>query len=149
VEASTSTRVVLDAYPVVALLRGEPCAVEVAALVRQRSAVMSAVTVAEVTDVLVRVFGQDAERVAAVLESLLDETIAVEVPGTEAATRAGLIRARWYQPRVREVSLGDCFVLATAQSGDVIATADPVIADVARAEALGVEALPDSSGRRP
>jgi hypothetical protein len=47
------------------------------------------------------------------------------------------------------VSLGDCFVLATAGPGDAVATADPVVAAVARAEGIGVESLPDSTGRRP
>ena len=110
---------------------------------------MSAVTLGEVADVLVRVFGQSAERVGAVLESMLEDAIAVESPEAETGTRAGLLRARWYRRRVCEVSLADCFVLAVAQGGDAVATADPVLAELARAEGIGVEALSDSAGRRP
>jgi hypothetical protein len=43
-------------------------------------------------------------------------------------------------PRVSQT----CFVLAAAQDGDAVATAEPVVAELARGEGLDVEALPES-----
>lgn len=49
-----------------------------------------------------------------------------------------------------EVSLGDCFALALAKHcGLALATADPDLAAVARAEDVEIVSLPDSHGRRP
>jgi predicted nucleic acid-binding protein len=48
-----------------------------------------------------------------------------------------------------QVSLADCFVIATAEPGDTIATSDSAVARVARAEGLDVLALPNARGRRP
>jgi hypothetical protein len=39
--------------------------------------------------------------------------------------------------------------VAAARSDDAIATADPVVAEIARGAGLEVVALPDSNGRRP
>ena len=148
-EAASRRHVVLDAYPVVALLRDEPCAGEVAEVMAAEASVISAVTLGEVADVLVRRYEEDPARVEMTLESLLVESISVEPPTVDVAIRAGLLRARWYRRRGREASLGDCFVVAAARRGDAIATADPILAEVARGEGLEVVALPDSSGQRP
>jgi uncharacterized protein with PIN domain len=149
VEATPGPRVVLDAYPLVALLRDEPCAGEVMEILDSYVSVTSTVTLGELVDVLVRRYEEDVTGVEMVVASLLQESVAVEPPTVEAAVRAGLRRARWYRRRAREVSLGDTFVLAAARPGDAIATADPVLAEIARAEGVDVKALPDSSGRRP
>jgi PIN domain nuclease of toxin-antitoxin system len=145
---AAARRVVLDAYPLLAFLRDEPCAAEVGEIIAAGSSVTSSVTVAEAADVLVRVHGEDPGRVGATLGSLLADLVSVEAPDVEVGTRAGLLRARAYR-RHREISLGDCFVVAAARRGDVIATADPLLAVLAREEGLDVLALPDSSGRRP
>jgi PIN domain nuclease of toxin-antitoxin system len=133
----------------VALLRDEPCADEVGEILAGAVPVVSAVTLAEVTDVLVRSYGEDPARVEMTLGSLLTESIDVESPSAEIAIEAGLLRGRWYRRQRREVSLGDCFVVAAARSDDAIATADPVVAEIARGAGLEVVALPDSNGRRP
>jgi len=62
---------VLDAYAVLAYLRGEPVADKVAALLRGTT-VLSAVNAAEVLDQLVQVYGRDADDVHADLALLAD-----------------------------------------------------------------------------
>lgn len=63
---------------------------------------------------------------------------------------AGRLHAVWYDRAKRPLSLADCVALATANAlGDSIATADPPLAETARAEAREVVALPDAAGRRP
>jgi PIN domain nuclease of toxin-antitoxin system len=51
---------VLDAYAVIAYLRGEPCAGEVSDLLRG-PAILTSTNAAEVCDQMVRVFGADAD----------------------------------------------------------------------------------------
>ena len=75
--------------------------------------------------------------------------IRILTPDVEAAWRAAALRQRYYAKRSSEVSLADCCLIASAQAGDEIATADPALAAVARAETIAVVALPDSGGRRP
>jgi PIN domain nuclease of toxin-antitoxin system len=55
---------VLDAYEVIAHLRGETCAAEVAALLGGPT-VLTAVNAGEIVDQLVRVFGRDPDDVRA------------------------------------------------------------------------------------
>lgn len=148
-EAPAGPRIVLDAYPLLAFLRDEGCAAEVAEILTRGRSVTSAVTVAEVADVLVRTHGEDPRQVEAILGSLLGDLVEVVAPTVEDGARAGLLRARWYRRRHREVSLGDCFVVAAAAPGDAVATADPLLAEMARGEGVDVVALPDSAGRRP
>jgi hypothetical protein len=70
--------------------------------------------------------------------------------GTTEAWRAADLRARYYDRKARALSLADCLLLAhVCTGGDEIATADPAIADVARAEGLALIPLPDSAGARP
>jgi len=75
--------------------------------------------------------------------------IRILTPDVEAAWRAAALRQRYYAKRSSEVSLADCFLIASARAGDEIATADPALAAVARAESIAVVGLPDSSDRRP
>lgn len=50
----------------------------------------------------------------------------------------------------RELSLADCFLLATASRlGAAVATSDPAVAATARAESLELVGLKDIAGRRP
>lgn len=140
---------VLDAYAVVALLRDEAAADEVARILTEPS-LLSSVNGAEVVDQLVRVHGRDADDVEADLALLGQARMATAPVDGDTAVLAGRLRARHYH-RVRcAVSLADCVAAATAVlAGRPLATADPALAAVARAEGARVVALPDSSGRRP
>jgi predicted nucleic acid-binding protein len=76
----------------------------------------------------------------------------LEIAALESAValNAGPLRAKHYRRRHCEVSQGDCFALALAKHrGLALATADPDLAAVARAEGVELIRLPDSHGRRP
>ncbi|HEX9622754.1 MAG TPA: PIN domain-containing protein [Streptosporangiaceae bacterium] len=141
--------IVLDAYAVIAYFRGEPCGTEVARLLREPTQ-LSAVNAAEVCDQMTRVFGADPDTIEADL-ALLTLTGTTIVPVTaELAVEAGRIRARRYHRQHAAVSLADCVAAATALLGDhTLATADPALAEVTRAEGGTIYPLPDSKGQLP
>ena len=130
---------VLDASAVLALFLHEPGGTEVAALLGTGDARMSTVNAGEVVDVLVRVHRGDPDDVVAQIAVLLS-TVAPVSATTDIATRAGELRARHWR-RDQRVSLADCFVIASAEPGERIATSDATLAAVARAEGYEVVAL--------
>jgi PIN domain nuclease of toxin-antitoxin system len=138
---------VLDAFAVIALLRGEPAAEEVRRELDAGDAHLTAVGLAEVIDHLVRVVGATDEDAALDLAQLgLADPTAVD---DELALRAGLLRARQYHRRDRAVSLADCIAAEEARStSTALATADPHLLDLCVAEGIAVVPLPDSSGSR-
>lgn len=139
----------LDAYCLVALARDEAAAQEVEELMRSGQTAISAVNLFEVVDFLVRRAGVPQDDVRVQLSHLLGEIVQV-IPVTEdEAWRGASLRARHYAKGACEVSLADCVLLASVGEGESIATSDPSVADVARAEDIGVVALPDTRGRRP
>lgn len=138
--------ILLDAYAVLAFLKDEPAAGEVARLLRaDEDAALTALGVAEVVDHLVRVAGADPDEAALDLAQL-GLTDAVEVDaGT--AIGAGLLRARHYHRRDRAVSLADCVAAETARlTGSGLATSDPHLLDLCQAEDIAVIPLPDTAG---
>ncbi len=138
---------VLDAQAVVALLLGEPAAERVAALIRDESdpAVISAVNVAELLDVLIR-RGRPAPDVAEKLGWLLAGGLAVVSVDEAVGRSAGLIRAEDYHRVRRPLSLADCVALATAVArNDTLATADRPLSDAAKGRGVKVVRLPNSA----
>jgi PIN domain nuclease of toxin-antitoxin system len=138
----------LDASAIVAFVRGEPAADEVADALRSGEAAVVAVNVAEVIDVLVRRIGLPLDEVDvafARLIALLDVR-PVDVP---LARRAGALRARRYDRARAPLSLADCHCIAAAGRDDVVLSSDVPLLRVAEVEGLTVRALPDSHGRRP
>lgn len=138
---------VLDAYAVLALLKGEPAAEQVRRLLRDDpDAVLTPLGVAEVLDHLVRIEKATDEEAALDLAQLdladpppLDPTV---------ATGAGLLRARHYHRTRRAVSLADCVVAEVARiTRTAVATSDPHLLDLCHEEAIDVVVLPDSRGR--
>lgn len=137
---------VLDAYAVLALLKGEPAAPHVRRILRSRSRPsLSALGVAEVIDHLVRLEGADDDEAALDLAQLgLFDPDPVD---GALALRAGLLRARHYHRRRRAVSLADCVAAETARaSARPLASADPHLLDLCHDEAIDVVVLPDSTG---
>ena len=142
--------VVLDAGPVVSLLLDDPAAGDVADALRTAGPMrISVVNVAEIIDVLRRVHRTSAADASMAVDRFLDEVAEPAAAMREQASRAADVRARHYHRRDRDVSLADCFVIATAAPGDTVATSDRAVARVARAEGLDVLALPNALGRRP
>jgi PIN domain nuclease of toxin-antitoxin system len=139
---------VLDAYAVVAALVGERALVDVEPLIPE--GILSAVNAAEILDVCVRVHGNEEPAVRERIEWLVAGGLELTPVEPDLALAAGALRARHYRRRHCEISLGDCFALALAKQRKLpLATADPDLAAVARAEHVEVFALPDSRGRRP
>ena len=136
--------IVLDAYAVLALLKDEPAAVDVAALLQWEDDVaLTAVGVAEVVDHLVRLGGADPEE-AALDVAQLGLTEGLPVDGAS-GLRAGLLRAGHYHRRNRAVSMADCIAAEAARSsGGRLATADPHLLALCDDEGIGVIPLPGS-----
>lgn len=137
--------ILLDAYAVLAYLKGEPAAGEVRELLEDRQGMLTPVGVAEVLDHLVRMVGVEDEE--AVLDlAQLDLLDPPDLDPTIAAS-AGLLRARYYHRSRCAVSLADCIAAETARHLDIpLATSDPHLLDVCHAEGIAVQVLPDSAG---
>ena len=139
--------IVLDAYAVLALLKGELSADEVAQLLaRDEQAVLTGLGVAEVVDHLVRLVGaHEDDAVLDVAQLGLDTPQPLDAG---LALRAGLLRARHYHRKNRAVSRADCVAAETARpAGSLLATADPHLLDMCRAEGIAVIPLRDTSGQ--
>jgi len=140
---------VLDAYAVIAYLRGEDSADEVAELLRGH-AVLATVNAAEVVDQLVRVWGRDGDDVEGDLALLGEAGLRMHPLDAELGLAAGRLRARSYRRQDCAVSMADCTAAATAlRLAEPLATSDPALASVLRGVGGKVWALPDSRGCRP
>jgi predicted nucleic acid-binding protein len=68
----------------------------------------------------------------------------------ELGMEAGRIRSRRYHRERAAISLADCVAASAALASNApLATADPALAEVLRAEGRKVLPLPDSKGCRP
>jgi predicted nucleic acid-binding protein len=132
----------LDAYAIVAFLVGGPAASQVRGLLREGKACVATTNLAEALDVSQRVHGLPIDRALEVLEPLLGGPLVALPLDLATARRAAGIRALHYHRSSRPISLADAVLIATARSGDGIATADPDVLAVARVEGLDVIALP-------
>lgn len=140
---------VLDAYAVIAYLRGESSAEEVTGLLRG-PALLTSVNAAEVCDQMVRVFDADPDELEADLALLAHAGVTMLAVSHELGVEAGRIRARRYHRERSAVSLADCIAASAALSShQPLATADPALAAVVRAEGGQVHPLADSKGRLP
>lgn len=129
--------ILLDASALLGHLLGEPRGRRVSALLANGGLGMATVNLAETIDVLCR--RVDRERAHEFVAPLIDGPIAqlVALDGAR-AWRLGELRARHYHRTQRPVSLGDCALLACADSTDSIATFDAVLIAMARDEGVAV-----------
>lgn len=132
----------LDAYALVAFLVGGPAATQVRAILRQGDAAVATANLAEALDVSQRVHGLPIPRAIEILEPLFEGSLRANVLDLDVARRAAVIRARHYHRSSRPISLADAVLIASAGSGDRIATADPDVLAVAAAEKLESVVLP-------
>lgn len=140
---------VLDAQAVIALLRDEPAARAVSELISS-SAVLSAVNAAEVMDVLIRAKGRNQDAVARSLAKLERAGVRLVPVSAELGVLAGELRARHYHRVRSSLSMVDCVAAATTLTEKVpLATSDPALAAVVRAEGGEVHPLPDQHGNTP
>ena len=137
----------LDAAALVALVRGEPAAERVAAVLRDGAAGMTAINLGEAIDVIVRRGGVAAAEAQRVIGRLTASTLAVTPVDEAIAWQAAELRARRYHRSSAPVSLSDCVCLVAAGDHGIVLTSDGPMLRIARLEGIAAEALPDSSGR--
>ena len=137
----------LDAYAVIAFLRDEPAAGEVASILRSDDAALTSVGLAEVVDHLIRLAGFDEEDVFLDLAELgLNESVAID---SRAGGEGSRLRARYYHRTGCAVSMADCLAAVVARERSVpLATSDSHLLDVCQAEHIDVIVLPRSDGTR-
>ena len=141
--------VLLDAYAVIAYLRGEPAADDVAVLLKGPT-VLAAVNAAEVVDQLVRVWNRELDDVLVALSLLNRSNMAITDATETTALQAGRLRSQYYDKRSCCVSMADCFAAATALAMDAaLATSDPHLVLLMLQEGGRVHPLPDRQGRIP
>lgn len=136
---------ILDAFAVVALLKGEPAAEQVRAIIERGGCALTTLGVAEIVDHLVRVVGViDEDAVLDVAQLDLDPPIDLD---DVTATMAAILRARHYDRKRRAVSLADCVVAHVARTrASAVATSDPHLLDLCHEEGIEAVPLPDSRG---
>lgn len=143
---------VFDAFAIIAALVDEPARSDVEALLQAPDTTprLSAVNLAEIVDHLVRIRGMSFEDVLDRLMWLAAGGLEIADAELEVGCTAGFLRARHYHRRDRDLSMADCYALATASMlDDSLATSDQAVAEVAKYEEIEVVPLPDSNGRRP
>ena len=148
----STTLTVFDAQAIVAFLLEEPAAADVEHELRDpaRLAHLSALNLAEVVDVMARIYGKSHSETTGAL--ILLESGGLQIAGIDAAigASAGALHARHYDRKTSPLSMADCVALATAAAlGEPLATSDPPLAAAAQAEGVTVIGLPDANGRRP
>lgn len=118
----------------------------VRSLLREGDTAMTAPNIVEVYDIAARREGLPAGRVAEFVEPLFERTIEQLAADATVARRAAEIRTKHYHRKTRRLSLADVILLASARTGDKIATSDSDV--LAVAAKLGIETieLPPSSG---
>ena len=138
---------ILDSFAVLAFLKDEPAAPEVARLLAEDPPpALTALGVAEVLDHLVRLVGVDEEDAVLDLAQLgLADAFPIDA---DLAGRAGRLRARHYNRRTRAVSLADCVLVEVARREDrAVVTSDPHLLDTCKAEGVAHVALADARGQ--
>ena len=134
--------ILLDAYAIVAFLIGGPAAPQVRMILREGDTGVATANLAEALDVSQRIHGLPIGHAMDVLEPLVGSALTPLPLDLPVARRAAEIRSRHYHQSSRPISLADAILVATAGRGDRLATADPDVLAVARAEAIEIIALP-------
>jgi PIN domain nuclease of toxin-antitoxin system len=138
--------VILDAYALVASLRGETATETVRGLLLDEDLFCRTISTAaaETVDRVSRLGGHPPEQVAL---SLLELGLEITPVDDDLAVRAGVLRAEAYHRTRSPLSLGDCLVAAEAlRCRDVLVTADPALLDLVASRGGSVIALPASDG---
>lgn len=138
---------ILDAYALVAALRGEAATEVVRGLLRDRDlhCRLLSTVVAETVDRVARLDHQPSEQVALDLLQLGLEITPVD---DNLGVLAGTLRAEAYHRTRSPLSLADCVVAAEAlRCRDVLVTADPALLDLVASRGGSYLALPGSDGR--
>ena len=141
--------ILLDANALIALLKDEPAAGEVAELLGDEDFATPASCLSQVVDRLIRRAGVRPEDVVDRLEPVIDASLGIIPVETRLGWLAGELRGVHYARGSEDLSLADCILLAAAKPDDRLATADRGVAAVTRKLEVSVILLPDSKGNRP
>lgn len=141
--------ILLDAFALVALLRGERASAMVHDLIRTGDAAISSINLAEVIDQIVRVDGVPERELHQLVDGLIAGGLTVVHTTDATPWTAARLRARHYRRRGAALSLAHCVLLASAGHADAIATADRPVIAAAEAEGIDVLVLSVSRGRTP
>jgi predicted nucleic acid-binding protein len=136
---------ILDAYALIAFLAGGPASPLVRGILREGDAAVATANLAETLDVCQRRHRLPISRAIEIIDPLLEGPLTAVALDAAIARRAAEIRARHYHRAQRPISLADAVLIASAKPGDRIATADPDVLAIARAEELESIALPHGS----
>ncbi len=134
--------ILLDAYALISFLVGGPATSQVRAILREGDAAVATANLIEVLDISQRVYNLPIVRAMDVLAPLFEGSVTPVLLDLAISQRAADIRARHYHRSRRPISLADAVLIASAKRGDRIATADPDVLAVVKAEKLGPIALP-------
>jgi predicted nucleic acid-binding protein len=134
----------------VAGIVGEPAQDQVETILRRNGTSISALNLAEVIDVLVRVRHHRPDVVRERVDLLVAAGLEVEPVWLRVTWIATSLRAKHYHRDRVPVSTADCMCIATAIALETdLATTERALALVAHAAGVDVIALPDSNGELP
>lgn len=141
---------VCDASAILSLLRGEPGAPAVEAVLGQGGGACAAVNLAEVVDVLVRKSGVAPDAVGVAAADLQSAGLRIEPCDSSLGLRAGQVRATHYHRQSLPISMADCMALATAERlGGTLVSSDQHLCELAAAVGVAVHPIANSSGVVP
>jgi predicted nucleic acid-binding protein len=130
----------LDANALIAVIRGEPAMERVLAIFREGAVAITTANLAEVFDSVARRAGHSHDRIADVVEPLLEGPLKPVSVDVALARRAAEVRSAHYHRKRQPLSLADCVLLAAASGPqDKIATSDSDV--LAVAAELGIETI--------
>jgi predicted nucleic acid-binding protein len=129
----------LDAYALIAYVVGGPAQEKVKAILREGKTAVATANLVEIFDVAERVHGLPVPRASAVIEGLFAGSLSIVQLDEHLARRAAELRVEYYHGSHSPLSLADVILIASAQAGDRIATADPDV--LATATTLGIETV--------
>jgi uncharacterized protein with PIN domain len=135
-----------------AFIRDEPAADDVEAGLRDQSepSRISALNLAEIVDVMTRIFRSSMDDVLATIAVLEAGGLEIVPVDRSIGIHAARIHARYYDRSSSPLSMADCVALATAAAvGEPLATSDEPLAMAAAAVGVSTIGLPDSQGRLP
>lgn len=145
---------VFDAYPLAAVLLGEPGGQTsgqiLAGALARGEANVSVSNLAEVVDLVARLSSADPADVLEAVDLWVDAGLQVRPLTWDTAAIAASLRAAHYHRTRCPVSLSDCVAVALAHElGATLVTSDRPMATVAIALAVEVTPVPDSRGVSP
>lgn len=132
----------LDAYALIAYVIGGPAQQQVITIMKTEKAAIATANLIEVFDVIGRQHGFPVSRVSEIVEPLFAGSLSLVDLDEDLARQAAELRVEHYHRSRSPLSLADVILLASAQRGDRIATADPDILKTAASLEIETIKLP-------